>query len=114
MYTNNEIGRILHNATTLDEFINLQIEILENADEYLKQIPVQYFNFIGVYCIESVPRLIDETKVGMDELASFHFFSMLFYDFETFYKIGGAAYFKNSVCSIECKLNKKQGVQKQI
>ncbi len=105
MYTNHEIGKILHEATTIDDFLHIQIEILENVEGYLKQFTSDYFNFIGVFCMEAVPKLLLEMIDQMEKLASFHFLTMLFYDFEMFYKNGGALYFKNSVASIEEKLS---------
>ena len=104
MYTNTEIGKILHGGKSIDDFLIIQIEILENVDRYLQQFSSDYFNFIGVYCMESVPKLLDQVVVEMDKLASFHFLTMLFYDFDLFYENGGALYFKNSVASIEDKL----------
>lgn len=104
MYTNHEIGKILHKAATIEDFLSIQIEILENVDSYLKQFTPDYFNFIGVFCTEAIPKLIEKLVYEIDKLASFHFLTMLFCDFERFYKNGGALYFKNSVASIEDKL----------
>lgn len=104
MYTNQEIGRILHKATTIDDFLSIQIELLENVDSYLKQFTPDYFNFIGVFCTEAIPKLLQKPVGEMEKLASFHFLTMLFCDFEQFYKHGGALYFKNTAASIEDKL----------
>ena len=104
MYTTKEIGKILHDANTVDDFLKIQIEILENVDTYLKQFPPSYFNFIGIFCMDAVPKLVSQKIVEMKKLASFHFLTMLFCDFELFYENGGALYFKNSVASIEDKL----------
>lgn len=104
MYTNHEIGRILHEAKTIDDFLKIQIEILENVDSYLQQLTPNYFNFIGVVCTEAIPQVLQELVVDMEKLASFHFLTMLCCDFQQFYKNGGALYFKNSVASIEDKL----------
>ncbi|WP_445711747.1 hypothetical protein [Flavobacterium sp.] len=106
MYTNHEIGKILDRASNIDDFLYIQIELLENVEGYLKQFTSDYFNFIGEFCMKSVPILIEKVADQMDKLASFHFMTMLFYDFEKFYKNGGAIYFKNSVASIEEKLRK--------
>ena len=103
MYTKNEIGMLLHRAVTIDDFLSIQTEILENVDHYLKEFPVDYFYFIGVYSIEAIPRLIEHLGNQMEKLACFHFFTTLFHDFERFYNIGGALYFKNSVRSMEDK-----------
>ncbi|NHN25189.1 hypothetical protein FIA58_005805 [Flavobacterium jejuense] len=104
MYTNHEIGKILHKAETIDDFLSIQIELLENVEGYLQQFTADYFNFIGVYCMEAIPRLIEKLGNQIDKLACFHFLTTLFYDFKRFYKEGGATYFKTSVASIEDKL----------
>lgn len=104
MYTNHEIGKILHEAKSIDDFLNIQIEILENVDGYLHQFTPDYFTFIGVFCTEAIPKLLQRLTDGMEKLAAFHFLTMLFCDFDRFYKNGGALYFKNSVASMEDKL----------
>ena len=104
MYSNYEIGMILHKANTIDDFLLLQIEILENVDSYLQQFTVDYFNFIGIYCTKVIPQLIEKSNSSLEKLACFHFFTTLFCDFNRFYKNGGAVYFKNSVNSIEDRL----------
>lgn len=106
MYSTHEIGKILDRASSIDDFLSIQIEILENVEGYLKQFTSDYFNFIGEFCMKAVPALIKEVVNQMDKLASFHFMTMLFFDFEKFYKNGGAIYFKNSVATIEEKLKK--------
>ncbi|VXB56715.1 conserved hypothetical protein [Flavobacterium sp. 9AF] len=104
MYTNHEIGEILHRAKTIEDFLFIQIEILENIDCYLKQFKIDYFNFIGAYCMKAIPHLLLQIGENLNKLACFHFLTTLFFDFERFYKIGGACYFKISVASIEDKL----------
>lgn len=103
MYTKNEIGVLLHKSETIDDFLIIQTEILENVDYYLEQFSVDYFYFIGVYAIEAITRLLEKLGNQMQKLACFHFFTTLFHDFERFYNIGGALYFKNSVLSMEDK-----------
>ncbi|WP_130735448.1 hypothetical protein [Flavobacterium sp. J27] len=110
MYTNHEIGKILHGANTIEDFLFIQIEILENIDCYLKQFKKEYFGFIGRFCMEAIPKLIENVEHNLNQLACFHFLTTLFFDFERFYKIGGSHYFKMSVASIEDKL--KNSVKK--
>ena len=104
MYTNYEIGKILHKATTIEDFLCIQIELLENVDCYLQQFTADYFNFIGRYCMEAIPQLIEKKNPSLEKLACFHFFTTLFCDFNRFYKNGGASYFKMSVATIEDRL----------
>lgn len=107
MYTNFEIGTLLHKANTIEDFLFIQIELLENVDCYLQQFSADYFNFIGKYCMEAIPQLLKKSNPNLEKLACFHFFTTLFCDFNRFYKNGGASYFKLSVATIEEKLKSK-------
>ena len=105
MYTTNEIRVLIQNSKSFEELIDLQIELLQNVEEYLTAFDPEYFQFIGIFLTEKSRIIMIRENVCDDVIyQSFNFFNHLFSDFEQFLNVAGIDYFNKSVASIETKL----------
>lgn len=101
MYSNVELNRLLHNANTLADLLNIQTEVLQNAEEYLQIVSPDYFIFIGLHCRDTFPKILAEALSNIEGFQAFNQFTYILLNFEKYLSIAGLDYLNKTVKTIE-------------
>lgn len=101
MYSNEELNRLLHNANSLSDLLNIQTEVLQNAEEYLQIVSPDYFIFIGIHCRETFPKIMFEALNDIEGFQAFNQFTYILLNFETFLSSAGFETISKTVQAIE-------------